>query len=146
VCLKITLKNGLELWYQQKKQDQVYERVKKRMPLAGDHRIGHLDKILQSEDLYSFEVGTEACLSIPGIVEYVDEGYNGVVNVYPFTCMPSTITSAIVRPRMSRVKVPYLDTAYDGTFQPGREAAVRTFMYQAKQHFDHNGRVNLGKE
>ena len=144
--LKMMIKHGLELWYQQKKQDQVYERVKKTMPLAGDHRIGHLDKILQEEDLYSFEVGTEACLSIPGIVEYVNEGYNGVVNVYPFTCMPSTITSAVVRPRMSRVKVPYLDTAYDGTFQPGREAAIRTFMYQAKQHFDRNGRIDLEKE
>jgi predicted nucleotide-binding protein (sugar kinase/HSP70/actin superfamily) len=144
--LKMMIKHGLELWYQQKKQDQVYERVKKSMPLAGDHRIGHLDKILKEEDLYSFEVGTEACLSIPGIVEYVHEGYNGVVNVYPFTCMPSTITSAIVRPRMSRVKVPYLDTAYDGTFQPGREAAIRTFMYQAKQHYDHNGRIDLEEE
>jgi predicted nucleotide-binding protein (sugar kinase/HSP70/actin superfamily) len=76
---------------------------------------------------------------------YVKEGYNGVVNVYPFTCMPSTITSAIVRPVMNRMKVPYLDTPYDGTFQPGREAAIRTFMYQAKQHFERNGRVNLEK-
>ncbi|MBP1726324.1 MAG: hypothetical protein H6Q51_1622, partial [Deltaproteobacteria bacterium] len=29
---------------------------------------------------------------------------------------------------------PYLDSAYDGTFQPNREAAVRAFMYQASQH------------
>jgi predicted nucleotide-binding protein (sugar kinase/HSP70/actin superfamily) len=144
--LKEMIKHGGELWYQQRKQDQVYDRAKKVMPLAGDHRVGHLEKILEEDDLFSFEVGTETCLSIPGILAYVKEGYNGVVNVYPFTCMPSTITSAIVRPIMNRMKVPYLDSAYDGTFQPGREAAIRTFMYQAKQHFERNGRIDLEKQ
>jgi predicted nucleotide-binding protein (sugar kinase/HSP70/actin superfamily) len=144
--LKEMIKHGGELWYQQRKQDQVYDRAKKVMPLAGDHRVGHLEKILEEDDLFSFEVGTETCLSIPGILAYAKEGYNGVVNVYPFTCMPSTITSAIVRPIMNRMKVPYLDSAYDGTFQPGREAAIRTFMYQAKQHFERNGRIDLEKQ
>ncbi len=143
--LKEIIRHGAELWYQQRKQDQVYDRAKKVMFLAGDHRISHLEKILEEEDLYSFELGTETCLSIPGIMAYMKEGYNGVVNVYPFTCMPSTVTSAIVRPIMNRMKVPYLDTPYDGTFQPGREAAIRTFMYQVKQHFERNGRVDLEK-
>ena len=141
--LRKILKHWLELWYQQKKQDQIYERAKNGIGLAGDHRIGHLEKALREEDLFSFEVGTETCLSIAGIMEYVHEGYNGVVNVYPFTCMPSTATSAIVRPLMNRMKVPYLDTPYDGTYQPGREAAIRTFMYQAGQHLSRNGRVDL---
>jgi predicted nucleotide-binding protein (sugar kinase/HSP70/actin superfamily) len=99
-----------------------------------------MDEILGKEKIYSFDVGTEACLSIPGILEYVHQGYNGVVNVYPFTCMPSTITSSIIRPIMNQKKVPYLDTPYDGSFQPGREAAIRTFMYQAQQHFKRHGR------
>jgi predicted nucleotide-binding protein (sugar kinase/HSP70/actin superfamily) len=76
-------------------------------------------------------------------MEYVRDGYNGVVNVYPFTCMPSTITSAIVRPLMNRQRVPYLDTPYDGTYQPGREGAIRTFMYQAEKHLERNGRRDL---
>ena len=144
--IKKIIKHGAALWYQQRKQDQVYDRAKKNMAIPGDHRISHLEKILMEEDLYSFEVGTETCLSVPGIVAYVNEGYNGVVNVYPFTCMPSTITSAIVHPIMNRMKFPYLDTPYDGTFQPGREAAIRTFMYQAKQHFERNGRIDLEKQ
>jgi predicted nucleotide-binding protein (sugar kinase/HSP70/actin superfamily) len=141
--LKKMLSHEIELRFQQRKQDQIYKRAKKIIDLAGDHRIGHLEKVLNEEDLYSFEVGTETCLSIPGIVEYVHEGYNGVVNVYPFTCMPGTATSAIVRPIMNRMKVPYLDTPYDDTFQPGREAAIRTFMYQARQHYERNGRAEL---
>jgi predicted nucleotide-binding protein (sugar kinase/HSP70/actin superfamily) len=138
--LKKILSYGLDLTYQQYRQDQVYKRVKPILDLAGDHRIHHMDGILKKEKIYSFDVGTEACLSIPGILEYVHQGFNGAVNVYPFTCMPSTVTSSIIRPIMNQKKVPYLDTPYDGSFQPGREAAVRTFMYQAQQHFKRHGR------
>lgn len=142
-CLKKVLSYGIDLYYQNMKQDKIYKRVQELIDLAGDHRIDHLEKVLMEEDLYSFDAGTEACLSISGIMEYMHEGYNGVVNVYPFTCMPSTVTSSIVRPILNRMKVPYIDTPYDGTYQPGREAAIRTFMYQAQQHFNRNGRKDL---
>lgn len=138
--LKEIFTYGLTLCYQQKKQDQVYSRVKEFIDIPEDHRVGHLEDILLEDDLYAFDVGTEACLSIAGIIQYMRESYNGVVNVYPFTCMPSTITSSVVKPVMNRMKVPYLDTPYDGTTQPGREAAIRTFMYQANQHFQRNAR------
>ena len=110
------------------------------LDIAGDHNVRHLDEVLRKDELFSFELGTEACLSIAGILEYAKEGFNGVVNVYPFTCMPSTTTSAIITPIMSKMGVPYLDTPYDSSFQPGREAAIRTFMYQAKQHLKRKGR------
>jgi len=125
---------GLSLLYQQSKQEQAYKRVRPLIDLPGDHRVGRLEEILKEKDLFSFDVGTEACLSIAGIMEYIHDGYDGVVNVYPFTCMPSTITSAIAKPIATRFRVPYLDTPCDGTYQPGREAAIRTFMYQAEQH------------
>ena len=125
-----------DLGYQQWRQSRVYKRVGRRLPLPADHRIGHLEHILQEEDLFSFDAGTEACLSIAGIVAYARAGYNGIVNVYPFACMPSTATSAIARPLMNDMGVPYLDTPYDSSSQPGREATIRTFMYQASQHFN----------
>jgi len=141
--VKKILSYGGELYYQQFRQNQAYKRVKSHIDLPGDHRVANLEKTLMEEDLFSFDVGTEACLSIAGIMEYMREGYNGVVNVYPFTCMPSTTTSAIVKPIMNRMKIPYMDSAYDGTYQPGREAAIRTFMYQAQQHLKRNGRKDL---
>ena len=126
--------------YQEFRQKQVYKRAEALIDHAGDHKIAHLEEILQEDDLYSFDIGTEACLSIAGILEYAREGFNGVVNVYPFTCMPSTAASAIISPVINRLGVPYLDTPYDSSFQPGREAAIRTFMYQAHQHMKRNGR------
>jgi len=141
--LKKMLSYGADLFYQQMRQNQIYKRVKTLIDLPDDHRVDHLEDVLKENDLFSFDVGTEACLSIAGIMEYLREGYNGVLNVYPFTCMPSTMTSSVVKPILNRMKVPYLDTPYDGTFQPGREAAIRTFMYQAKQHLKRNGRKDL---
>ena len=102
--------------------------------------IGIAPAILKQDDLYSFDVGTEACLSIAGIIAYAKHGFNGVVNVYPFTCMPSTATSAVTKPIMSESRVPYLDAPYDSSIQPGREATIRTFMYQANQHMKRHGR------
>jgi predicted nucleotide-binding protein (sugar kinase/HSP70/actin superfamily) len=137
--LKEVINYRLTLRYQHAKQDQIYTRVNRHLALAKPHQVSHLDKILKEKDIYSFDIGTEACLSIAGILEYIRDGFNGVVNVYPFTCMPSTITSAIMKPSMNRMKIPYLDTPYDGSSLPGRESAIRTFMYQAEQHFKRNG-------
>ncbi len=139
-CLKQLLNYGGDMLYQHIRLDQAYKRVEALLDLARDHGMAHMEKTLTRHDLYSFALGTEACLSIAGIMEYMQGGYNGVVNVYPFTCMPSTITSSIMRPIMNRNKIPFLDAAYDGTYQPGREAAIRTFMYQAQQHFKRHGR------
>lgn len=138
--LKKILSFGGDLAYQQYRQNRTYRRVHAIMDIAPDHAVAHLEDILKEDDLFCFDVGTEACLSIAGIVSYVRDGFNGIVNVYPFTCMPSTTTSAIVRPLMDRLGVPYMDTPYDSSFQPGREAAIRTFMYQAEQHFRRHGR------
>ena len=131
---------GGDLFYQEHRQRQIYKRVTRLVDLARDHKVSHLEDVLKEQDLYSFDLGTEACLSIAGMMEYVREGYNGLVNVYPFTCMPSLTTSSIVRPLMNRLRVPYLDTPYDASTQPGRESAIRTFMYQADQHCKRYGR------
>jgi predicted nucleotide-binding protein (sugar kinase/HSP70/actin superfamily) len=126
---------GLTFLYQERVQRAVYRRAKKILDVPDDPRISLLEKTLLREGVYSFDVPTEACLSVAGILHFAKEGYNGVVNVYPFTCMPGTTTSAIVRPLIREWRFPYLDVPCDGSSQPNREAAVRTFMYQARQHF-----------
>jgi predicted nucleotide-binding protein (sugar kinase/HSP70/actin superfamily) len=134
------ISSGADLFYQEMRQKQFYKRATRLIDLEHDHKISHLEKQLKKEDIFTFDVTTETCVSIAAILQFVKEGYNGVVNVYPFTCMPGMTTSAIVKPVMNRMRVPYLDTPYDGSFQPGRETAIRTFMHQATQHFQRHGR------
>ncbi len=139
--LKEMLGFGIDLYYKEYRQNQVYKRIEPVLDLIGDHKISHLEEILKEKDLFSFDVATEACLSIASIVSCARAGYNGMVNVYPFTCMPSTTTSAVVKPLMSELGISYLDAPYDSSIPPGREAAIRTFMYQAEQHFKRHGRM-----
>ena len=138
--LKDMLGFRVDLFYQEYRQRQAYKRVQEVMDLPDDHRISHLEDILKKDGCYSFDIATEASLSIASIIACARAGYNGMVNVYPFTCMPGTTTAAIVRPRMGELGIPFLDAPYDSAIQPGREAAVRTFMYQAEEHFKRQGR------
>ena len=134
------LKYNLTLFYQYMQQRKVYQMVRKYIDIEEDHKIGHLEKVLRRNNTFSFEVGTEACLSISSALELAHRGYNGIVNIFPFTCMPSNLTASITKPLMAKLNIPYIDVSYDGSFQPGREAALRTFMYQACQHFKTHGR------
>ena len=134
------LKYNLKLLYQYMVQRKAYRAAGACVDIIDDHSIGHLERALKIGNSFSFEVGTEACLSIASALEHAHEGYNGIVNIFPFTCMPSNLTSSIAKPLMAKLNVPYIDVSYDGSFQPGREAALRTFMYQAYQHFNTHGR------
>ncbi len=133
-----TLKKLLALKIEQEFQlltmKKAYSRVLKHLDVQPDHSVVELEKHLEKNRIYSYEVGTEAALSIAGALCYVKEGFNGIVNVFPFSCMPSTITSAILKPILRKKKIPYLDAPYDGTIQPNREIALKTFMFQAYQN------------
>jgi predicted nucleotide-binding protein (sugar kinase/HSP70/actin superfamily) len=144
--LKAITKFGGDLLYQEYRQKQIYKRMNRIVDVVQDHKVAHLERILEKDDIYSFHMGTEACLSIATIVNCARTGYNGMVNVFPFTCMPSMTTSAIVKPLMKKMRTPYLDVSYDSSIQPGREATIRTFMHQAYQHFQRYGnrRANKG--
>jgi len=138
-ALQRYLKHSLKLFYQYMVQRNLYRLASRRIDIVDDHKIGALEKALKRGNAFSFEVGTEACLSIASALEVAHHGFNGIVNIFPFTCMPSNLTSSIAKPLMAKLNVPYIDISYDGSFQPGREAALRTFMYQAYQHFNRHG-------
>lgn len=124
----------IEKLYQAWRQRQVYSSACKHLDIQPDHTIGQIERRLDANRLFTFAIGTEAALSIGGALEYAHHGFDGIVNVFPFTCMPSTICSAILKPLLHQMKIPYLDAPYDGSIQPNREVALRTFLYQAKQH------------
>lgn len=134
----------LEELYQSWRQGQVYRTVLKHLDIRPDHSIGAIERGLDRDRLYSFDIGTEAGLSIGGAVEYAHHGADGIVNVFPFTCMPSTVCAAILKPLLHEMKIPYMDAPYDGAIQPNRETALRTFLHQSRQHFEsrHAGRKN----
>ncbi len=77
----------------------------------------------------------EAVLSVGRTADFALSGCSGVVNVMPFTCMPGTIVSAILkRYREENNNLPVLNMAYDGQEQTNTLTRLEAFMYQARQY------------
>lgn len=82
----------------------------------------------------------EAILSVGKTVDFIDKGVSGVINVMPFTCMPGTISSAIMRLLQKKYDVPIINIAYDGQGLTNITARLEAFMYQVRDHFyTHHG-------
>jgi predicted nucleotide-binding protein (sugar kinase/HSP70/actin superfamily) len=100
--------------------------------LAGreSHPVSEL--LEKAEGLLTRELNGEAILSIGAAMAFARNGFDGVVNAMPFTCMPSTIASSILKVAMRDV-APYIDMVYDGTVLPNRLTNLCTFAHQVRE-------------
>ncbi len=77
----------------------------------------------------------EAILSVGKAIDLKEKGASGIINIMPFTCMPGTIVSAILkRFREEHQHFPILNMAYDGQEQTNTLTRLEAFMYQAKEY------------
>ena len=77
----------------------------------------------------------EAILSVGKAVEYYHQNAAGVVNVMPFTCMPGTIVSGILkRMRKEHDHIPVISIAYDGQREASILNRLEAFVHQARQY------------
>jgi predicted nucleotide-binding protein (sugar kinase/HSP70/actin superfamily) len=77
----------------------------------------------------------EAILSIGKSIDFAHKGVSGIANVMPFTCMPGTISSAIMRLIQKDYNVPVINIAYDGQGTTNVLTRLEAFMYQVKEQF-----------
>ncbi len=93
-----------------------------------------IDKTLKTARPYihhSFE--GEAVLSVGKAIDYINRGASGIVNVMPFTCMPGTIATAVLkRVREDHHNIPILNLAYEGQGDSQTLTRLEAFMHQAK--------------
>jgi predicted CoA-substrate-specific enzyme activase len=76
----------------------------------------------------------EAILSVGKTVDFAKKGASGVVNIMPFTCMPGTIVSTLLkRYQEENNNIPVLNMAYDGQEQTNTLTRLEAFMFQAKE-------------
>ncbi|MGE5172251.1 MAG: acyl-CoA dehydratase activase-related protein, partial [Betaproteobacteria bacterium] len=82
---------------------------------------------------HSFE--GEAVLSVGKAIDYINRGVSGIVNVMPFTCMPGTIATAILkRVREDHNNIPLLNIAYEGQGDSQTLTRLEAFMHQARAY------------
>ena len=140
-ALKSWAGKAVEYRYLNARRRWVYAAARRHLDIAGDHAVHEVERRLDGDRLFSFDVGTESVLSIGGALEYVAHGCDGIVNVYPFTCMPGTVATSVLAPLLGGMGVPYLEVPCDGTRRPNRETQIRTFAWQARQRRPAGGRA-----
>jgi predicted nucleotide-binding protein (sugar kinase/HSP70/actin superfamily) len=81
---------------------------------------------------HSFE--GEAILTVGKAVEYYHDGFGGVVNAMPFTCMPSTVVSSLsLRVSADCSGMPILNLSFDGQDDPTLTTRLEAFVEQVRQ-------------
>uniref|UniRef100_A0A7C4XE87 CoA activase n=1 Tax=candidate division WOR-3 bacterium TaxID=2052148 RepID=A0A7C4XE87_UNCW3 len=74
----------------------------------------------------------EAILSAGKTVEFIKDGFCGVINVMPFTCMPGNIVTTIYKGIKNHYPdFPLLSLSFDGIASNIDEARLETFIHQA---------------
>jgi predicted nucleotide-binding protein (sugar kinase/HSP70/actin superfamily) len=133
VSMSDVLRTSITEYIQGKEERRLEE------PFMGFIQYGeepHVDSIIEKASPYvhvSFE--GEAILSVGKAIDFIDKGVSGIINVMPFTCMPGTITSAVLRLVQKKYNVPIINVAYDGQGQTNITTRLEAFMYQVREHF-----------
>jgi predicted nucleotide-binding protein (sugar kinase/HSP70/actin superfamily) len=127
-------------WFSNVAQDFFQHRFEKTLAGPLEARFGPLveeptEHVLKLAEPYlhdSFE--GEAVLSVGKMVEYHHHGFGGVVNVMPFSCMPSTIVSTQTQ-RVSKDcgDMPILNISFDGQEDPALTTRLEAFVDQVRQ-------------
>ena len=77
----------------------------------------------------------EAIMTVGKAIDFARKGLAGIVSVMPFTCMPGTISHAIMRRvRSDHDQIPFLNMVYDGLEQATAETRLEAFMAQAREY------------
>jgi len=123
------LTNALQNHFQRKIEHMLAEPLEKKFGPLAEEPIEHVLELSRPYLHDSFE--GEAILSIGKAVEYHHRGFGGVVNVMPFTCMPSTIVST----QTQRISgdcggMPILNLSFDGQEDPTLTTRLEAFVEQ----------------
>jgi predicted nucleotide-binding protein (sugar kinase/HSP70/actin superfamily) len=118
-------------------QNRVQHRLEKALAAPLERRFGsvaegpveHVLKLARPYLHDSFE--GEAILSVGKTIEYYQEGFGGVVNVMPFSCMPSTVVSS----QTQRISadcggMPILNLSFDGQEDVTLSSRLEAFVEQ----------------
>jgi len=133
-----------------KTQDFMQHRIERQLAKPLEKRFGpiaegYVKETIEAASPYlhvTFE--GEAILSVGKTVEYHHHGFGGVVNVMPFTCMPSTIVSMHTKQMSSDCGgMPILNISFDGQEDASMTTRLEAFVEQVRQR--QNANVTIGE-
>ena len=124
--------NVFQDYFQHKIEKTLAEPLEKRFGRLAEGTIEHVIELAQPYLHHSFE--GEAILSVGKIIEYHHQGFGGVVNVMPFSCMPSTVVSTqTMRISAECADMPILNLSFDGQEDSTLTTRLEAFVEQVRQ-------------
>ncbi len=88
----------------------------------------------KGKDFIESELGAHAADSIGHTVEFSDEGYDGVIHLYPFTCMPEVSARGILTNVSKKLNIPVLSLALsEQTGEAGLDTRLESFVDMIKR-------------
>ena len=130
--LRELFNNSAQNWLQHKIERKLAMPLEKKFGTLAEKPVEHVIKLAQPYLHQSFE--GEAILSVGKTIEYFTEGAGGVVNVMPFTCMPSTIVSSqTMRISADCDGMPILNLSFDGQEDSTLTTRLEAFVEQVRQ-------------
>jgi predicted CoA-substrate-specific enzyme activase len=141
---RLHLEGGWRDWAKQKLTEMVQERVAEPLRKQFDGAIKDFGRELPTQQILDRghtyltpAVEGEAVLSMGRVVEYAEHGYDGIINVIPFGCMPGTIVSLLLHQFRHDHGLPVLNVVVEGTKNPGQEVRFDAFAHQCLDHMRH---------
>ncbi len=119
-------------YYQKKDEHHLEKLFKSQLRHFGEPKTRSIFRNAKPYIDSSFE--GEAILSVGKTIDFAKRGASGIVNIMPFTCMPGTIVSTLLkRYQEEHHNIPILNMAYDGQEQTNTLTRLEAFMYQARE-------------
>jgi predicted nucleotide-binding protein (sugar kinase/HSP70/actin superfamily) len=138
---RLHLEGGWRDWARQKLTEIVQERVAEPLRKEFDSHIESFARELPTQGILDRghqyltpAVEGEAILSMGRVVEYAEHGFDGIVNILPFGCMPGTIVSLLLHQFRRDYGLPVLNVVVEGTKDPGEAIRFEAFIQQAREH------------
>jgi predicted CoA-substrate-specific enzyme activase len=123
---------------QRMEEKRLAEVLQSEVPTAHESPVEELIELAEPYIHVSFS--GEAILSVGKAIEYYRRGAAGVVNTFPFNCMPGTIVTAMSRRIQEDCDMlPWINLAYEGLEDKNEEIRLEAFLLQARQ-FDESRR------
>jgi predicted CoA-substrate-specific enzyme activase len=138
---RLHIEGGWRDWAKQKLTEIVQERVAEPIRQQFDDSLETFARELPTQAIIDRghqyltpAVEGEAILSMGRVVEYAEHGFDGIVNILPFGCMPGTIVSLLLHQFRRDYGLPVLSVVVEGTKDPGRDVRFEAFLQQCREH------------
>ncbi len=138
---RLHIEGGWKDWAKQKLTELVQERVAEPLRRQFDPAIEQFARELPTAEILKRgrnyitpEVEGEAVLSMGRVVEFAEHGFDGIVNVIPFGCMPGTVASMLLHQFHHDYGLPVFTLPVEGTKESGQDIRLEAFFNQCYEH------------